>query len=264
MRIAVMSDIRGNAEALRAVLRDLGRDPVSEIICLGDLVGYHAQPREVIATLRERGVTSVRGNHDLMSLGMMPPAGGRRTRRGAAWTGDTLNDEERTFLRDLPGMIQRPGGMLFVHSAPGEKEARLRTDEQFIRQREAVCRSHPGVRICFSADSAEPGVVEVPPSGRPVRHSPSGLVLRPQSFYFVNPGSVGEPRGPDDRASYAVYDAAHSVLSFHRAGYDRARVIRENYRRGLPMEPRRSSARRIGDRALAAARRLLGVPVIAG
>ena len=260
MRLAIISDIHGNAEALRAVLRDLGRDPVQEIVCLGDLVGYNAQPHEVIALVRERGIVSVHGNHDLMTLGFLPVAGGPRARRGAAWTAEMLTDEDRAFLGSLPGELKRPPRMLFVHSALRDPETRLRTEDQFVRHREAIKQVYPDVRICFTGHTHEQRVVEIPRAGRVVSRASTGLVLRNDSFYFVNPGSVGEPRGPDERATYAVYDADRGMLALRRVDYDRARVIRENHRRGFPLETQHGPGRRIGTRALAAARRLLGVP----
>jgi predicted phosphodiesterase len=259
MRLAIISDIHGNAEALRAVLRELGRDPVSEIVCLGDLVGYNAQPHEVIALVRERGIHSVHGNHDLMTLGLLPVAGGPRARRGTLWTGEVLNDDDRRFLGSLPGELERPGGMLFVHSAPRDPLTRLKTEDQLVRLHEAIGHLYPAVRICFTGHTHEQRVVEILRSGGIVTHGPTGRVLRRDSFYFINPGSVGEPRGPDGRAAYALYDTEPGVLAFRRVDYDRARVIRENHRRGFPLEPQHAPGRRLGARALAAARRLLGV-----
>lgn len=233
MRLGIISDLHGNVEALWPVLRALAREAVQDIVCLGDLVGYNAQAREVIALVRERAIASVHGNHDLMVLGRLPVEGGPRARRGVAWTSAMLTPDELMFLRSLPGAIIRRDRLLLVHSVPGDPVTRLRTERQFVRQFQTLRRTHPGVRMCFTGHTHEPGVIEITRDGHPVAHDAADLRLLPDSFYFVNPGSVGEPRGPDSRATFAVYDAQYHTLAFHRVAYDRDRLARENLRRGL-------------------------------
>ena len=255
MRLAVISDVHGNALALRAVLRALEQESVTEIICLGDLVGYNAQPREVIQMIRDHGILSVHGNHDLMVLGRLPVAGGPRAKRAIAWTAATLALEDRMFLLGLPETLVRHERHLFVHSAMGDPVLRLKTPDQFENQRRVLGQSLPAVRVCFTGHTHEPGAWELPWGRRPAPHPEAALGLRRDSFYFVNPGSVGEPRGSDHRASFALYDGALERITFHRVPYDRPRLLRENARRGLTVE-QASRVRRLGHRALAAARRL--------
>src|SRR6185503_6050553 len=172
-----------------------------------------------------------------------------------------LSTDDITFLRHLPGAIRRPEGLLFVHSALGDPVVRLRTDEQLVAHATELRRLVPGTRICFTGHMREPRILEIPADGNPVSHPPTSAVLRRNSFYFVNPGSVGEPKGTDARAVYAIYDGHTGHLSFRRVTYDRERLERENQRRGLPAPVRRSPVARLRAGVLAAARRLIEVPI---
>src|SRR5207245_928431 len=96
MRIAVLSDIHANSDALVAVLADVRRQGVGRVMHLGDLVGYNTRPRETLALVRERDIPGVQGNHDLMALGRLPPSHcGPIGRKAIAWTHQALTDADR-------------------------------------------------------------------------------------------------------------------------------------------------------------------------
>jgi predicted phosphodiesterase len=246
VRTAIISDIHANADALAGVLQALSRESIDEIVSLGDVVGYNAFPMETIILLQRAGVASVLGNHDLMVLGRVPPTGcGPRGRRAVEWTAAELSPTERRFLEDLPEEIHRCNEVLFLHSTLGNTVARLRTPLDFGTEYQKLAARFPGLRICFTGHTHEQQVTEITPSGGVRAHTGHEVHLEPGSFFFVNPGSVGEPRGEDKRAAFAIYDAERSTVAFKRLAYDRSRVLRENARRGLGLTEPRSIVNRV-------------------
>ena len=118
MRIAVISDIHANLHALETVLADIDREPVDEVWCLGDVVGYGPKPNECCDLIRERVAISLCGNHDLASLGVLDVAefsGDAAT--AARWTSGVLGDEQRAWLGSLRPLARRDGAELF-HASP--------------------------------------------------------------------------------------------------------------------------------------------------
>jgi predicted phosphodiesterase len=239
VRIGLLSDIHANADALAGVLAALSRESVSEIVSLGDIVGYNAFPMETIILLQRARAVSILGNHDLMVLGRIPPTNcGPRGRRAIEWTAAELSPAEHRFLERLPEEIHREDDLLFVHSALGDPLTRLRTADDFKEQQRRLVARFPRLHVCFTGHTHEPQVTEISSSGRVHFHHREQVALTAGSFFFVNPGSVGEPRGSDARAAYAIFDSDRSTVQFRRVGYDRSRVLRENARqRLLPAEP---------------------------
>src|SRR4051812_44929017 len=106
MRFAVISDVHGNVEALRAVLRAIRRDGIRKVICLGDMVGFHAFPVETLTLIRAGGTLCLAGNHDLIASGRLNREGDLRTRRALGWTRRKLRPEDSSFLAALPAELQ--------------------------------------------------------------------------------------------------------------------------------------------------------------
>jgi len=262
MRIAIISDIHANVDALQAVLADIRASDVQHVVCLGDLVGYNTFPRETLAVFRDSGILSVHGNHDLMAIGRLPPDDcGPMGRKAIAWTQAVLTDADRHYLGSLPGELRPHRGILYVHSAPGDPVVRLRTHAQFHEQYVRISQSDPDVRLCFTGHSHVACTMVVTPRGEVVCPYEPEVTIDPAAFYFVNPGSVGYPRDGDYRAAYGILDWEARRLSFRRVDYDPTRVLRENARYGIRLEFRPLIRRSLRSRTLAVARavgRLIG------
>jgi predicted phosphodiesterase len=234
MQIAIISDVHANFPALRAVLTQLQRRAVREILCLGDLVGYSAMPRETLTLLGDLGVRSVHGNHDLMVAGRLTAEScGPIARKAVEWTRSVLNEDERQHLAALPGALRWHDQIVCVHSVLGDTVVRLTAPAQFTEEARALQAHHPPLRVCFTGHTHMQNVVEVTPSGEVVTHTGETVALDPDAFSFVNPGSVGDVFGRDPRAAYAVYDVETREVRFHRLDYDRSTVLRENVRHHL-------------------------------
>jgi predicted phosphodiesterase len=234
VRIAFLSDIHANLEALQSVVQDLQSRQIDQIWSLGDLVGYSCLPRETLAFLRQLGVRSVQGNHDLMAIGRLEPDQcGPNARAAILWTRNILTHDEKDYLASLPSHAVIDSELLCLHSRFNDPVGYLWRPEQYIRQHRLIKDAHPSVRLCFTGHTHIPGVVEVGANGRVRWHYPGTITLQRSRFYFINPGSVGHPRDGDERASYAIYDGWTHTVSFHRVAYDHGAVAAGNARHGV-------------------------------
>ena len=233
MRLAIISDIHANVDALTAVLADIRQAGADRVLGLGDLVGYNAFPCETLALLRDADVRSVYGNHDLMAIARLPDDGcGTLARKAIQWTRRVLTKDDLWFLASLPGEL-RVDDLLCVHSAPGDPLVRLRHADQFRSEAEALSESETPVRVCWTGHSHRQQVVVVAPDGE-VQYTPGvDTELPREAICFVNPGAVGQPRDDDPRASYALFDCDTRRVSFRRVDYDPARLLRQNRKVGL-------------------------------
>lgn len=242
MRIALLSDIHGNLDAFEAVLRDLKARGVDWAYSLGDNIGYGAQPEEAVRLLRERGIPSVLGNHELAAkqpetLAWFNPA----ARRSLALTLGWLAPEDRAFLAALPPFLSVHGVRL-VHGVPPDSPTtylfEIPLDELGDR-----FASFPE-RICFVGHTHLLGLHRL--EGGKVREEelgPGEHPLDPQGRYLVNVGSVGQPRDGDPRAKYAIWDAGRGVLEIRCVPYDAAAAAAKILARGLPAEHARRLVR---------------------
>ncbi|HET9708970.1 MAG TPA: metallophosphoesterase family protein [Gemmatimonadales bacterium] len=224
MPIAILADIHANLPALEAVLADVSFTASKAVHC-GDIVGYNSFPGETIARLRSSHIDGVHGNHDLMALGLLDTAGcGPRGRQAIAWTREEHSEQDCHFLAAQPGTRWLDDHALLIHSSFGDPVVRLQTDDQFRDEAARLRRLAPGVQVCFTAHTHRQLVVEVTARGAVHTHDAIDRPLTGDSIWFVNPGSVGEPRTGDQRAAYAVFDPANRRVRFRQVAYDRGPV----------------------------------------
>lgn len=230
MRLAIVSDIHGNLEALDAVLADLDATPPDAMVCLGDFVGYGAAPNECIDRLRPRIEHAVAGNHDFAACGRIrlgyfnPDAA-----KAARWTTEVLTAENLDYLRGLPYSVRWRGALL-VHASPMRPEEweYVMTPNDAGVEMDSVAE-----RLCFVGHSHYPGNFEI--DGTRVLYSREARMrMREGCRYLVNVGSVGQPRDGDPRAAYLVWDDAANTLEHVRLEYDVEAARRRILDAGLP------------------------------
>lgn len=233
MRYAVISDIHGNLEALEAVLEALEAEAVDGYLVLGDLVGYGANPNEVVERIRAlKPRVSLLGNHDAAVLNprelefFNPVA-----REALLWTRRQLTPDHIEYLRTLRPAEKVSETLLAVHSSPykpeswiyifGPEEARW----NFRYFEEPLCLfGHSHIQGGFVQDPS--GEVQI------LRPTPS-LELEEGKRYLLNPGSVGQPRDYDPRAAFAILDLEERRFSFRRVEYDIALAAQKILSAGL-------------------------------
>ncbi len=233
MATVIAGDVHSNLEALRAVLTHAEAiGPVDAVWCPGDIVGYGPAPSEVIAELRGRRLTAVAGNHDMAACGRMDTGDFNRTAAHAAeWTADRLSRAELDFLRGLP-MTAVEGDFTLVHGSLREPEWEyLLSGEQALAQFELQATPYSIV-----GHSHLPFWIEEDAAGRTPRFrqpDDGATVGLGERRLIINPGSVGQPRDGDPRASYVLYDDATATLTWHRVEYDIAETQRKMRLAGL-------------------------------
>jgi predicted phosphodiesterase len=230
MRVAIFSDIHANLEALEAVLGDARARRCTHFICLGDVVGYNANPRECIERVRELDCPVVKGNHDEeATVSASSERFNELAERAIQWTRDNLTDQDKEWLRTLP-LQRQVHHFTIVHATldtPGQWGYvfnNLDAVASFTYQRTAVCFfGHTHVPMVFIRD--DNGVR---------RDRIEHVRIEMTKKYFINTGSVGQPRDGNWRAAYCIYDMENHIVEQLRAKYDLATAQKKIIKAGLP------------------------------
>jgi diadenosine tetraphosphatase ApaH/serine/threonine PP2A family protein phosphatase len=230
VRYAVLSDIHGNLEALRAALAD-ARSVADTVLCLGDVVGYGADPGPCLETLVERAVAITAGNHEYGVAGRLDLGWFNRHARAAAeWTRERLDDDCRAYLGALP-LVAQVGDATLVHASPARPE-----EWPYLVDAEDGYEAFAAfdTRLCFVGHSHRPRAWSVGSSGPDHVARPTDITLETGRRYIVNVGSVGQPRDGDPRAAYALWDADARRVTIRRVAYDVQGARRKILAAGLP------------------------------
>ena len=227
MKIAVISDIHANAEALDRVLLELEQRNVENTICLGDIVGYNADPNPCSDRVKQAGIPSLLGNHDAVACGLEEPWGFNVVALTAAlWTRSQLTEENKAFLRELPDQQVMNSSFVAVHGAPSDRDTYLFSMED-LRPEFDYLREYE-VPLCFFGHTHCQEGPQVPGEDGHFR-------LEEGKLFFVNPGSVGQPRDGDARAAFAIYDTDLRDVELIRVEYDKKTTAEKISQAGLPM-----------------------------
>jgi diadenosine tetraphosphatase ApaH/serine/threonine PP2A family protein phosphatase len=219
MRIAILSDIHSNLEALTEVLGAIAREQPDRVICLGDVVGYGASANQCCALVRKHAAVTLLGNHDAAVSGRMDYSYYYDAARHALdWTAAKLERDHLEWLRGLP-FTHREGEVGFSHGSPVRPEA-----YEYVfaveQARELVPRMAELEHVTFIGHSHLCKVFALGPSGDVVEVVSTRFGLRAGYKYVVSVGSVGQPRDCDNRAGFVIYDTAKRLVEFHRVPYD--------------------------------------------
>ncbi len=218
MRVAVVSDIHGNRQAFEAVLDAIAGSDCEEMWCLGDLVGYGADPDACVELAREHAALCLAGNHDLVVRGALPL---EEFSRGAAlaaqWTRETISAETRGYLDELePSLLEEPVGL--YHASPRDPVweyvlSPLQAEMCLDVQQHRVCLiGHSHVALAFRRQPGELTTGQTQDADEQLELS--------SGEWLVNPGSVGQPRDGDPRAAWLELDLDAWEATYRRTEYD--------------------------------------------
>jgi len=229
LRVAVLGDIHANLEALEAVLKALDEQEVEDCYCVGDIVGYGADPGACVDRVRELGIVTVAGNHDhaaveKTSIELFNP----EARAAALWTREALDDEQKTYLSDLV-LTYETDNFAVVHSTlhgPEMFNYVLNTFDALL------CFQHLTKPVCFIGHSHVP--VSFVESDRIYADFGSTVQLQDGQRALINVGSVGQPRDQDPRASFFVYDTEAKSGELIRVEYEVETACGKIIDAGLP------------------------------
>ena len=229
MRTAIFGDIHANLEALEAVLEDAASQHVTDYVCLGDVVGYNADPAACLNLIRDMGCPTVKGNHDMdasedYSLDSMNPVAATAMK----WTREQLDEDQRLWLKRLR-MVRQVGNYTIVHSTLDQPVHWNYVTNRF----DAMSNfSYQFTQLCFHGHTHVPRVYI---KSDKVREVPAESVeIEANAKYFINVGSVGQPRDGDPRACYAIYDHDSNLIVFRRISYDMETTQKKILEAGLP------------------------------
>lgn len=211
MKIGVISDVHSNVVALDAVLRALEDEEINVILCAGDLVGYYPFPDETVSKIRNVGAICILGNHDLGLITETPIGFNRVAKRALDWNRRLLSEENRAFLEGLPDTFRRTIGGLDIFMAHGSPTHPI---DEYIWEDD--------LNDAFLNDSFDtiPDVVILGHTHRP-------YVKILGNTMCMNPGSVGQPRDGDPRASFGVIHPDSSEAELRHVEYEIDWVAKE-------------------------------------
>ena len=250
MRRALISDIHGNLEALRVVLEDIKAQGITEIFCLGDIIGYGPNPRECIDLVMEASAATLLGNHDQGAM-FDPDGFNIGAERAIFWTReqlesseDRVNNQKRwDFLGELP-RSRRLGPFLFVHGSPRNPLSEYIFPEDIYNHRKMERLFQLVERYCFQGHTHVPGIFTENYQFFAPEDIDNEYTLG-EGKLMVNVGSVGQPRDGDNRACYVILDdgyggepiadyesavpAAAPRITYRRLPYDFEATIQKIY-----------------------------------
>lgn len=229
MKYAIIADIHANLEALQVVLDDIQKQKCTHIACLGDIVGYNANPKECLDLIRSLNCPCVKGNHDEYCSSDQELEGfNPHAAEAVNWTRQQLSPEDRQWLRDLK-YVRMVANFTMVHATLdgpprwGYVFDKLAAAASFTYQNTPVCFfGHTHVPVAFIRDSVVRGGTY------------SKFKVEPGRKYFLNVSAVGQPRDGNPKAGYVVYDMDEGSIELRRLDYDIAKAQEKILAAGLP------------------------------
>lgn len=229
MKYAILADIHANLEALEVVMEDTRRQKCTHYACLGDVVGYNANPKECLDLVRTMGMPCVKGNHDeYCSVDTNLEGFNPHAAEAIDWTREQLTEVDRHWLRDLK-YLRLVASFSIVHATLDGPQRwgyvfdKLAAAASFTYQNTSVCFfGHTHVPVAFIRDSVVRGGTY------------SKFRVEPGRKYFVNVGSVGQPRDNNPKAAYAIYDLDEGSIELRRLDYDIPKAQAKIRAAGLP------------------------------
>ncbi|MBI5772756.1 MAG: metallophosphoesterase family protein [Verrucomicrobia bacterium] len=229
MKYAIIADIHANLEALKVVLNDANEQQCTHYACLGDVVGYNANPKECLDLIRTMAMPCVKGNHDeYCSVNATLEGFNPHAAEAVNWTRQQLSEEDAQWLRDLR-YIRLVSNFAIVHATLDGPQRwgyvfdKLAAAASFTYQNTSVCFfGHTHVPVAFVKDSQVRGGTY------------SKFKVELGKKYFVNVGSVGQPRDGNPKAAYVIYDLNDATIELRRLDYDIALAQAKIRAAGLP------------------------------
>jgi len=231
MRYGIISDIHGNLEAFEKSIDSLSREEVDKILCVGDIVGYGADPVQCIARAKDSCNAIVGGNHDEACCGSTDTRFFNDIAREAVlWTTKTLKKSDISFLKALE-LIYCDGKLTIVHGT-------LQSPEEFHYMLDSYTAektfSLMETQICFVGHTHVPGVFTQKSDKTIEYQTLDKIKIEKGKSYIINAGSVGQPRDGNARLAYCVYDTEKDLVEIKREEYNIEKAQRKILKAGLP------------------------------
>ena len=239
MRYGIFADIHSNLEALDTVIAAYRKETIDKYFCVGDVVGYAANPNECAEKIKALCEIAVAGNHDwaavnLLSIEYFNPV----ARQAILWTRDNLDERSKSFLESLK-LIHRNNDLTLVHGTlDNPQDFNYMIDGRIAQGTFELLET----KICFVGHSHIAGIFNKHKDGRIEYCEEERVKIQDENSYIVNVGSIGQPRDNNPRAAYSIYDTDKKEIQIKRADYDIQKTRERIINAGLP--------RFLGDRLI--------------
>lgn len=231
MRYIVFSDLHSNLEALNQFEKEISSIPHDRLVCLGDIVGYGADPNLCVDWVRKNADFTIAGNHDLAVVEKTDTAYfNEYALEACRWTRKKLTAKNKGFLESLP-MDKEEQGIYWVHASPYQP-ARW----HYITSRKGAKKHFRNfdAPVCFVGHSHIPLILEQKPDGEINDYVSDLWDVEPESRYIFNDGSLGQPRDGNPQAAYVIFDSKKHTVEFKRFDYDLLQTQNKIIENGLP------------------------------
>jgi len=233
-KYGLITDIHANYTALKVALEYLTMAGVDKILCLGDLVGYGAEPSECISAIKDKpNVYCIAGNHDRQVIGDKDPRMRKTATKVLEWTADNISPSNARYLKQLPQGLTVDDAFIMVHGSLVERDAYILTPQEISKNLQCMINDFAGMRICFFGHTHIPMLIGTKAVITDLRETKSFQLDR-NDIYLINPGSVGQPRDKCPLASFGIFDADHWTMTYIRKPYDIPKAQRAIIDNGLP------------------------------
>jgi len=233
-KYGIISDIHANFQALKVALDYLNMAGVDKIMCLGDLVGYGAEPFECIQVVRDKpDIYTIAGNHDRQVIGEKDPRMRKTATKVLEWTADNISPANARYLKQLPQGMTVDDAFVIVHGSLIERDAYILSPQEISKNLQAMLSDFPNFKICFFGHTHLPMLIGTKAVITDLRETKS-FQLDKNDIYLINPGSVGQPRDRCPLASFAIFDTTNWTVTFVRRPYDIRAAQRAIIDNGLP------------------------------
>lgn len=230
MKYAIISDIHANITAFDAVLEDIAKREVDRLVCLGDVVGYNASPNACADKVRAMNIPTICGNHDAVACSLEEPWGFNPVALAAAvWTRESLTHDNHVWLRGLPD-ARVHDDFVAVHGSPFDRDFYMFNWEDVLQHMDYL--KEVDRKVCFFGHTHTPGIFAA--DGVYTIDDDAKFQLEPDKEYFINPGSVGQPRDGDPRSAYGLFNSETREYELVRVEYDVAAAQDQILAEGLP------------------------------
>ena len=231
MKFIIFSDIHSNLESLQSFCRVTESVLHDKKVCLGDIVGYNADPNPVVEWVRDKTDFALAGNHDYSVLNKTDPNYlNPAAYQASLWTRRNLTNSNKDFLNTLP-IEKEEDGIYWVHSSPFEPKKWHYISTKKIAEKNF---NYFDQAICFVGHSHLPGIFEKNKNNKVYSHDTTKEELDPESRYIINVGSLGQPRDGNPDPVFVFYDSVSHIVKFFRFSYDLFSTQQKIIACGLP------------------------------
>jgi predicted phosphodiesterase len=231
MRYIIFSDLHSNLEALNQFEKEIEMIDHDKLVCLGDIVGYGADPNSCVEWVIKNADFSVAGNHDWAAVNKTDITYFNSDAYASClWTREILTEKNKEFLLSLP-LDHEEGGIYWVHASPYQPEAWHYVTSKYGGKRNF---KHFKTSTCFVGHSHKPIILEQTADGEVKDYVSDIWKIEPGNRYIFNDGSLGQPRDGNTNPAFMIYDSKEKIVKIHRFEYD-YNVAQDKIRdRGLP------------------------------